>query len=95
MRVEITSSNMKEKRLKAVFYDGDKKIKTTHFGLKGGSTFIEHQNERKKQAYIARHKVNENCNDFKSAGSLARWILWNKPTITSSITDYKNRFGLK
>jgi len=26
---------------------------------------------------------------------LARWILWNKPTIKESIKDYKKRFNLK
>ena len=35
MKVEIKSSPMKDKRLVAIFFDdNNKKIKTTHFGLK-------------------------------------------------------------
>ena len=95
MRVEITESDRKDKRFKAVFYDGDKKVKTTHFGLDTGSTFIDHKNEDKKKAYIARHsKNNENWNDYQSAGSLSRYILWLKPTLQASIKDYKKKFNL-
>jgi len=74
----------------AVFDDGT----TTHFGLKGSSTYIDHNDEKKKDAYIARHKVNENWNDPKSAGALARYILWNKKTLKESIADYRKKFNL-
>jgi hypothetical protein len=77
----------------------DKKIKTTHFGYKDkdgfGSTYIDHKNDDKKDAYIARHKVNEDFNDYMSAGSLSRYILWNKKTLRESIADYKRRFSLQ
>jgi hypothetical protein len=66
--------------------------KRTHFGFKGGSTYIDHKDDKKKDAYIARHKVNENWNDPTSAGALARYILWNKKTLTDSIADFKQRF---
>ena len=49
---------------------------------------------KKKDAYIARHKVNENWNDPKSAGALSRYILWNKTTQSASISDFKKRFNL-
>jgi len=95
MKVTISDSTNPKKRLMAIFTDADgKKVKTTHFGLKGGSTFIDHKDETKKNNYLARHKVRENWNDYMSAGSLARYILWNKPTLTASIADYKKRFNL-
>jgi hypothetical protein len=47
---------------------------------------------KKKDAYIARHKVNENWNEPTSAGALARFILWNKKTLNESISDFKRRF---
>ena len=87
----------------AVFYDKDKKIKTTDFGFaitddsgikKYASTYIDHKNDTLKDNYIARHKVNENFEDFMSAGSLSRYILWNKKTFRESIADYKRRFRL-
>jgi hypothetical protein len=94
MRVKFSKSDIEGKKMKAVFYDGDKKVKTTHFGSASGSSFINHKDEKIKDAWLARHKVNENWNDYMSAGSLARYILWNKETITSSIEDYKKRFKL-
>ncbi len=95
MNVKISDSTNPKKRLMAIFTDANnKKEKTTHFGLKGGSTFIDHKDETKKKNYLARHKVRENWNDYMSAGSLARYVLWNKPTLTASIADYKKRFNL-
>jgi len=95
MKVTISDSTNPKKRLMAIFTDDKgKKVKTTHFGLKGGSTFIDHKDETKKKNYLARHKVRENWNDYMSAGSLARYVLWNKPTLTASIADYKKRFNL-
>jgi len=116
MEVIIKLSDRKDKRYMAVFYDNEKKIKTTHFGyaitddrgsrppttkneeVKGikkyGSTYIDHKNDTLKDNYIARHQVNENFEDFMSAGSLSRYILWNKKTFRESLADYKRRFKL-
>lgn len=41
--------------------------------------------DKKKKAYIARHKVNENWNDKSTAGYYALKVLWNKPTIQESL----------
>ena len=91
--ISIKPSTAKEKRYTATF-EKDGKKKTTNFGFKGGSTFIDHKDEEKKKAYLARHRVNENWNDPTSAGSLARYILWNKTTLGASISDFKKRFNL-
>jgi hypothetical protein len=79
------------------------KKNTTHFGYsiskndikKCGSTYIDHKNNTLKDAYIARHKVNEDFKDYMSAGSLSRYILWNKKSLRESIADYKRRFSLE
>ena len=72
----------------------DKDRKKVHFGQKGSSTYIDHRDDSKKDAYIARHRVNENFNNPMSAGSLSRFILWNKTTLSASIADFKKRFNL-
>ena len=97
--LSIKPSSRKEKRYVAEFCEckGESKCKSeerkkTHFGYKGGSTYIDHKDDKKKDAYIARHKVNENWNDATSAGALARFILWNKKTLSASIADFKQRF---
>jgi len=102
MEVIIKLSDRPDKRYMAVFYDKNNKIKTTHFGYavtegnikKYGSTYIDHKNDELKGNYIARHKVNEDFSDYMSAGSLSRYILWNKKTLRESIADYKRRFKL-
>lgn len=98
VKVEITKSNRNDKRFQAVFYgDDNKKIKTTQFGLKNPKigTYIDHKNDKLKENYLKRHKKNENWNDFMSAGSLSRYILWNKKTFQESLNDYKRIFKLK
>ena len=97
--LSIKPSDRKDKRYVAEFCqcNGESKCKSeerkkTHFGYKGGSTYIDHKDDKKKDAYIARHKVNENWNEPTSPGALARYILWNKKTLSASIADFKSRF---
>jgi len=72
----------------------DKDRKKVNFGAKGSSTYIDHHDEKKKDAYIARHMKNENFNKPMTPGSLSRWISWNKTTLSASINDFKKRFNL-
>jgi len=93
--VKITRSDAKEKKMKAIFTEKDGSKKTIHFGAKGMSDYTKHGDEERKKRYLARHKANENWGNPKTAGSLSRYILWNKPTIQGSIKDFKNKFNLK
>ena len=72
----------------------DKERKRVHFGQKESSTYIDHKDTKKKDAYIARHKIREDFNNPLSSGALARFILWNKTTLSASISDFKKRFNL-
>ena len=92
--VKIQRSDRQDKKYVAIFYKDGKRFKTTHFGQKNASDFRLHRDEERKQRYIARHSANENHNDYTSAGSLSRYILWNKPTLKASIEDYRRRFNL-
>mgnify|MGYP003113442363 CR=1 FL=1 len=98
MKVIITKSD-RDKKYKAVFYDDKgKKVKTTHFGAKGMSDYTIHKDDKRKQRYLARHndkKTKEDWSKFMTAGSLSRYILWNKKTYEESLKDYKKRFKLK
>ena len=97
--ISIKPSTNSDKKLMATFEINGRQ-RTTHFGAKGMMDYTKYykQNKelakQKKDSYIARHKVNENWNDPTSAGSLAKNILWNLPTIEASIKDFKKRFGL-
>ncbi len=94
--VQLSKSNQEGKKYKAVFYKDEnrQKIRTVHFGAVGYQDFTQHKDEDRKQAYLARHKNNENWADYKSAGSLSRYILWNKPSISASYNDYVKKFNL-
>ena len=94
MRVQIVKSKNKTKKLMAVFTDGSFK-KTIHFGAQGYSDYTVHKNNERKQRYLARHAPTENWNNPMTAGALSRWILWNKPSLRASISDFKKRFHLR
>jgi len=100
--VTISRSSNSEKKLMAVFEDSEgKKIKTTHFGQRGASDYTKHGDKERMQRYLERHgggtitSTKEDWKDPTTAGSLSRWILWNKPSLSASFNDYKSRFGLK
>ena len=101
MYVSIKKSTSKGKKLTAIFYDNDKKkIKTTHFGATGYNDYTIYNRtkgksfaDERKRLYLQRHS-NEN-GDYMSASVLSKEILWNKPTISSSINSYISKHNLK
>jgi len=96
MKVEIKPSTNKNKKYMAIFFDdNNKRIKTTHFGSKGMSDFTINKDKERKERYLKRHQKRENWESYMTAGSLSRYLLWNKPTLKGSIRDYKKRFNLK
>lgn len=95
--VQLKKATTKGKKYTAVFYDQErKKIATTSFGATGYEDYTTHGDEERKRLYLERHKRgNENWADYKSAGSLARYILWSKPSVSASFNAYLKTFGLK
>ena len=94
MKVVIKKSTNSNKKYMAIFYEGNKKIRTTHFGAAGMSDFTKHKDPARKQLYLNRHRKRENWNNFMSAGSLSRYILWGETTLKNSIDVYKKKFKL-
>tara|TARA_B100001027_G_C16214485_1_gene306739 strand:- start:311 stop:610 length:300 start_codon:yes stop_codon:yes gene_type:complete len=99
MKVIIKKSTNPKKKYMAVFYgniDGKKKkIKTTHFGAAGMSDYTKHKNPSRKRRYLSRHRGREKWNDYMSAGSLSRYILWGEPSFRASVQKYKKKFNLE
>lgn len=84
------------KKFKMIFYDKmRKKIKTIQFGAVGYEDFITHGDLQRKQNYIQRHSANEDFNNPMTAGSLSRWILWDKSTLSAAYKSYRQRFGFE
>ena len=95
MKVTITDSSNPKKKLMAIFTDDDgKKIKTTHFGQAGADDYTITKDKEQRTRYRNRHKKDLDTNDYKKAGYLSWFLLWNKPTLTESIKKYKKRFNL-
>lgn len=101
-RVEIKPSPRTDKKMVAIFRDDSGRVvRTTHFGGKGYGDFtIYHKVDpvlarKKRLAYIRRHRVRENWRDPYAAGTLARWVLWEKPTVPASVRKYKVLFGFE
>ena len=93
--IQLLKSKKEEKRFEAKFFDINKnKIKSINFGLKNGSTFIDHKDTKIKDAWIARHQVRGTFNNPLTPSSLAYHLLWNKPTLSASYNDYLKKFSL-
>lgn len=77
-----------------IFYDHlRKKIKTVNFGAKGYEDYTTTQDLQHKMSYIARHEARENWKDPMTAGTLSKFLLWNKPSLSASYKAYRQRFN--
>ena len=95
-KVVIKKSTNPKKKLMATFStQGEGRTRTTHFGSAGMDDYTRTKDKAQRQRYISRHRRRENWNDPTSAGALSRWILWEHPTRSASISNYKKRFGFK
>lgn len=87
----ISQSNSDKYKFQVITPEG-KKI---NFGAKGYQDFTIHGNKTKKRSYIARHSVNEDWKNLDKAGTWSRYVLWNKESIASSLTNMARTFGIK
>jgi hypothetical protein len=73
--------------------DGDEtRVK---FGYAGMEDLTQHHDRRRKSMYLARHRTRENWQDPKTAGSLARHILWETPNLEQNVRLFKRKFGFE
>ena len=93
MEVVITPSKNKSKKYDAYIKTKDSS-ETISFGAKGYEDFTTHQDPKRKERYIARHKKREDWtkSGFDSAGFYSKHILWNKPTFEDSFKDLKSKY---
>lgn len=70
----------------------DKKVK---FGAKGYTDFILSGGDKERRLrYLNRHKDKEDWSNPLTPGSLARWILWEEPTLHKAVQKFVERFDL-
>lgn len=94
--VQFLPPTAKGKRMRAVLRTSNpSRIKTINFGALRGSSFIDHKNEKTKNAWIARHRVRENWKVPDTAGSLSKHILWETTSLAKNKQLFAKKFGLK
>ena len=95
VKLVVSKSDRKVKKLKAVFTYDDGKTKTTHFGAKGMEDYTTHKDKERRARYRKRHKKDLKTKDYTRAGYLSYYILWGDDTnITDAVKSYKKRFKL-
>ena len=90
--ISIKKSPKSGKKLRATFNINGKE-RHTDFGAAGMSDYTKHHDIERRSRYITRHKKDLRTNDPTRAGYLSMYVLWNKPTISGSISDYRKRLG--
>ena len=71
MKIVISKSTNKNKKLMAEFFDDDKKIKTTHFGSAGMDDYTLTGDKKAREKYRVRHKKDLDTKDPTRAGYLS------------------------
>ena len=92
--LSVEPSDKQDKKYKATFQTDAGRKKTTHFGAKGYEDFTITNNKEQRDRYRTRHAKDLKTNDPTKAGYLSYYLLWNKPTLTASISDYRRLFNL-
>ena len=89
MQITIQKSSRAGKKYMAKVGD-----KTVHFGATGYEDYTTHKDEKRKAAYLARHRTKEDwtLSGVDTAGFWARHLLWNEPSLTASVADINKRF---
>ena len=69
----------------------DEDGKAVHFGAAGMSDFTKHKDPKRKEAYLARHKANEDWANKESAAFWSRYLLWEKPTLRGTAAALRSK----
>jgi len=91
--VSIKKSNKSGKKLMATF-ETNGRNKVIHFGSAGMGDLTKHKNFQRRDRFIFRHHKDLKTGDPTRAGFLSMFILWNKPSLQASISDYRRRLGV-
>jgi hypothetical protein len=97
MIVNIKASPVKYKRYRVFMNNG----KHYDFGLKGGQTYLDHKDKRKRENYIKRHYANPIekrliDNLVPSPALFSLYLLWGKYTdLNDNINHLNNMWKIK
>ena len=85
-KIILSKSKVKGKRLKVEMIGfGDMKSHIHNFGSDVGKTYVDHGDDKKKSAWIARHSVNKNWDSMHSSIYFSKNLLWNSDSLKQNI----------
>jgi len=85
-KIILNKSNRKNKRLKVEMLNFPEiKDHIHHFGSDVGSTYIDHKDDKKKSAWVARHSVSKFWDNIHSPLFYSRHLLWNTNDFNKNI----------
>lgn len=91
--IKLEKANDKKHKYEAIFLNEEtNRKKTVKFGSYGMSDYTIHKDKDRKENYIKRHEKREDWENPLTAGALSRWILWNKESLSDSLSDYLKKF---
>ena len=95
--IKITKLKSDDKNYSADFEvikaSGKVSKKTVKFGGAGMPNFTTHKDTERREHYISLHKKDLKTRDPTRAGFLSIYILWNKPSFSEAVSDYKKRLN--
>tara|TARA_R110001592_G_scaffold59056_7_gene179050 strand:+ start:5456 stop:7150 length:1695 start_codon:yes stop_codon:yes gene_type:complete len=77
-----------------ITFEKNGKTYVRKFGAAGMSDFTLHKDRERRERYISRHKKDLRTGDPMKPGYLSMYILWNKPSLKTSLADYKRRLNV-
>ena len=87
----LTPSTRTNKRFRIEFSHPKKII---HFGQRGSHTYIDHQDDLKRENYLKRHMVNEDWSEV-NPGSLSAFLLWGASSdLRTNLISYLRKYGI-
>jgi len=98
--LDITRARDNVHKYQAVFLQDSGRKKTVKFGAVGYKDFIEYNKTSKEVAdehrrmYLTRHKKTEDWGNPMTAGALSRWILWEEPSLSGAVANFRRKFSL-
>ena len=92
--MKIVKSKKAAKKYDAYFKLDNGKEKVVSFGQRGASDYTIHGDDERKERYLRRHRARENWENPLTAGSLSRWLLWERKSLKASIAKFKRKFKL-
>ncbi len=93
MKFESLRPSPRQNKRFMITFSNPKRI--IHFGQLGGSTYIDHGDQMKRNNYLKRHAVREDWRHV-NPGSLSAFILWGPSTsINDNLITFLNHFKIE